>query len=585
MRLRESRSAPSIALEQVGIGLDLIGDQPALELGRGGDELERRMGDDDAVPLRGRGARQKPLALVLDEIGLVGDQDSGGRVELQELAARLGEAMTGHDHHRLGDETQPLLLHDRGGEREGLSRSDGVGDIGRAGSDDPPDRPLLVGVEIDDAGGAGNCQMRPVEVPGDEVVEAVVVNPRQPVGAFDVLPHPGLERRLDFHELVLGGFGVGGVEDPFLDPVLLELVVDLRQRGVEGVHQEFAGMATGCAPVGRGARQASEGMDVDRPARDLDRVIDRRFDAKDLFREGGDNVGRYPRRAEARGDVGGLEVLGQGLFERRDIALITRIERGGGLGGRELVADLAREIGVGRHPDFAVHGDRRLGIEENALAEFGDRRLARPAEKLGDAVEIDEARLVQRNGERVLGRLDHRRRLRMEHALAKDRSMLRRSAFEIVILDRGDEPDVGVVEEGLEVWPTEGLARLALGRHGLADRRQVDRAEVADEERVGRAQPDLRRSPGFIIRLRAQNLADGVANGDQAADDAGVLRGDPLRPLAVAHGDGLRLAADDLDEDALMDEIAALLDRRPFGGRADPHRRMEGRLRSHPRRP
>ena len=42
------------ALEQVGIGLDLIGDQPALELGRGGDELEGAMGDDDAVPLRGR---------------------------------------------------------------------------------------------------------------------------------------------------------------------------------------------------------------------------------------------------------------------------------------------------------------------------------------------------------------------------------------------------------------------------------------------------------------------------------------------------------------------------------------------------
>ena len=82
--------------------------------------LKAAMGDDDAVPLRGRGARQKPLALVLDEIGLVGDQDSGGRVELQELAARLGEAMTGHDHHRLGDETEPLLLHDRGGEQKVL---------------------------------------------------------------------------------------------------------------------------------------------------------------------------------------------------------------------------------------------------------------------------------------------------------------------------------------------------------------------------------------------------------------------------------------------------------------------------------
>ena len=155
---------------------------------------------------------------------------------------------------------------------------------------------------------------------------------------------------------------------------------------------------------------------------------------------------------------------------------------------------------------------------------------------------------MQGYGERVLCRLDHRRRLRMEHALAKDRSRLRRSAFEIVILDRGDQPDVGIVEEGLKVRATESFARLALGRHGLVDRRQVDRAKVAHEERVGRAQPDLRRSPGFIVRLRAQNLADGVANGDQAADDAGVLRGDPLRPLAVAHGDGLGLAADDLDE-------------------------------------
>ena len=230
--------------------------------------------------------------------------------------------------------------------------------------------------------------MRPVEVPGDEVVEAIVVNPRQPVGAFDVLPHPGLERRLDFHELVLGGLGVGGVEDPFLNPVLLELVVDLRQRGVEGVHQEFAGMATGCAPVGRGTRDASEGIDVDRPARDLDRVIDGRFDAKDLVREGGNNVGWNPRRAEARRDIGRLQVLGQGLFERRDIALITRIERRGGLGGRELVADLAREIGVGRRPEVAVHRGCRLG---------GRGRCARPAPRSPSRATDREARRCGRD--------------------------------------------------------------------------------------------------------------------------------------------------------------------------------------------
>jgi hypothetical protein len=50
--------------------------------------------------------------------------------------------MAGHDHHRLG-EPQPLLLHDRGGEAKGFARSDRVGDIGRAGSDDAPDRVLL----------------------------------------------------------------------------------------------------------------------------------------------------------------------------------------------------------------------------------------------------------------------------------------------------------------------------------------------------------------------------------------------------------------------------------------------------------
>ena len=160
----------------------------------------------------------------------------------------------------------------------------------------------------------------------------------------------------------------------------------------------------------------------------------------------------------------------------------------------------------------------------------------------------------------------------MEHALAKDRSMLRCSAFEIVILDRGDEPDVRVVEEGLKVRATEGLARLAVGRHGLADRRQVDRAKVANEERIGRAQPDLRRSPGFIVRLRAQNLADGIANADQIADDASVLRGDSLRPLAVADGDGLRLAADDLDEHALMDKVASSLIAAPSA--AVPTRRV-----------
>ena len=71
--------------------------------------------------------------------------------------------------------------------------------------------------------------MRPVKVTRDKIVEAVVVDAGQAVGALDVLPHPALERGFDLRELVLGGLGVGGVEDALLDPILFEDVIDLRK--------------------------------------------------------------------------------------------------------------------------------------------------------------------------------------------------------------------------------------------------------------------------------------------------------------------------------------------------------------------
>ena len=169
--------------------------------------------------------------------------------------------------------------------------------------------------------------MASVEMARDEIVETVVVNSRQTIGPFDVLPDPGLERRLDFCELVLGRLGVGGVEDPLLDAVLDECVVDLRQRGVERVHHEVAGVTAGRSPVGRRGRIAREGMDIDRPTRDFDRVIDAGLDPQHVFGERGHDIGRDPRRAEPGGDVGGLQVLRQCLLERPDIAPVARIER------------------------------------------------------------------------------------------------------------------------------------------------------------------------------------------------------------------------------------------------------------------
>jgi len=49
----------------------------------------------------------------------------------------------------------------------------------------------------------------------------------------------------------------------------------------------------------------------------------------------------------------------------------------------------------------------------------------------------------------------------MQDAFGKDRTLFGFSGFEVVVLDGGDKPNVGIIEEGLEVWPSLGLARLA----------------------------------------------------------------------------------------------------------------------------
>ena len=87
--------------------------------------------------------------------------------------------------------------------------------------------------------------------------------------------------------------------------------------------------------------------------------------------------------------------------------------------------------------------------------------------------------------------------------------------------------------------------------------------------RVRSAQPDLRAAPGEIGFLGAQDGTNGVANLDEAADDARMPRRYAVRALAVADRNGDRRAVDNLGEPVLDDEVAALLDRRAFGRGAD----------------
>ena len=160
----------------------------------------------------------------------------------------------------------------------------------------------------------------------------------------------------------------------------------------------------------------------------------------------------------------------------------------------------------------------------------------------------------------------------------------RDAGLDVVVLDRGDEPDVGIVEEGLKVRAADGLADLAVWSSSLGDRRQVNRAELSLEMSVGRAQPDLRPTPGKIACLSAQDVANGVANLDEAPDDARVPRRYAVRAFAVADRNGDGHAVDNLGEPVFDDEVAALLDRRALGGGSDADGLVGERLALEPRR-
>ena len=100
----------------------------------------------------------------------------------------------------------------------------------------------------------------------------------------------------------------------------------------------------------------------------------------------------------------------------------------------------------------------------------------------------------------------------------------------------------------------------------------VDRPEAADEACVGDAQPHLRRRPGLVGSLRAQDIAHGIADRQQGADDLGVAGGNALGALAAFDRDGTRRAADDLHQPVVsVDEVGAFLDRGTLGRGADGH--------------
>ncbi|GCC48697.1 hypothetical protein chiPu_0032697, partial [Chiloscyllium punctatum] len=186
----------------------------------------------------------------------------------------------------------------------------------------------------------------------------------------------------------------------------------------------------------------------------------------------------------------------------------------GGFRCGELRADRTGEIAVGGVPRAG------RGIAEDGVAEFTDHVVDAAVQKLRDVIGIDRAPLVQHDGERVGGRGDDRRRWRRNHALSEDRPGSRRVRLEVIVFDRSDEPAIRVIRERSQIGPAVRLAHFTglLVFQGRYDR-GVDRPEVADERAPGDAQPDLRLLPRMVGLLALQDLAHGVADRDQLAND------------------------------------------------------------------
>src|SRR5260370_36928686 len=125
-----------------------------------------------------------------------------------------------------------------------------------------------------------------------------------------------------------------------------------------------------------------------------------------------------------------------------------------------------------------------------------------------------------------------------------------------------------IIRERSQIWPAVRLAHFAAlfvlqGRYD----RGVDRPEVADERAPGDAQPDLRLLPRLVGLLALEDLANGVTDRDQLADDSRMLGEDAVGTPALLHGNDEGSAVDQLHQGrVLTDEISSFAGPHASGG-------------------
>ena len=527
--------------------LELVADEAVEELVRDRQKLERAVRDDDGVVVAGRDAGHGALAVAAREMLLARDEELGLRIELQEFRAPLLDQMVGHHEHGLLG--QPHAAHFHGGGRHGpgLSRADDMGEQRAAALQGAPDRVLLVGSEVMVAqllaDHAGQGQMRAVEFPQADVVEAVVVLAGEPGRTLRVFPDPFAEPVLELLLFLARGDGFLLIDHA---RAVFALVIGGRRAAVEGILDEV-GRAKARSAEGRGVGDAGLGgvIGLDGPGGDRLGVSD-----ADALRAGVERMGdevadigcRYPGGAEPCLDVARLEIRRLHGFEGFDIAAIRRIERGGGLGCCELDAHIAAQIPVGGLPAAA------FGIAIDEAAKFV---LQLPSGAAGDLLHprpVDLAGLVERDGEGFGGRLDMLDRpVPFERPPFENGGLGGASRFRVVVFEREQKRLVGVARESLDV---------VAGRDGT---------EPAGEGVIDSVEPppgldDL--VLGRIVKLGLEHAPCGVAHAQHAAN----ARGNPLGQVG-----GFKALAGADDKSAALLGEGSVLDRCDISGRRWRH--------------
>ena len=516
---------PPADLRELAVHVGLLG------VGGQRDPLERRMGDDDRVPVAGGDPGDELPPPVRLQVLLLGDQDLGLRVQLEEFPAELLQHVIGHADRGLAGQAQAPQLHRAHAHLGRLAGADLVEQADRRLVDDPGHRRDLVRVRFEPQRQAGQRQLRVVVAAQHDRVEQLVVDGGEPLGAVRVLPRPFGEPLGQLGSLLLRGRGLLGVQDAALAAAggpdgVADLDPALRQDRLGQLRRRVPGGAP------RGGGQHAVLGALDRPDGPAGMLDDQPAVLEDLAEELLHVAGADPGRAHLRGDLGRAQVLGQHLAQRGGVDREPRVVPGGLLGDPQLPPDVAGQVISGRDE----RSRRRAGQDRH-----GGRILA--GQVGAGQVEAGDGRQVGRHVLEQPGGLAAQIRGDLE-----DQAVQAGEGFLLGLAEQpGDhgQPDLArqVQADRQRVGGAVGAEPGAAGGHDpagedvrlpgdLADRVEVFQGEHGGRERVG-AETALRRpDPGH---LRLAGLRVGPAGRPRREPvDRAVRAGVAVVPLVEA---------------------------------------------------